>query len=90
MTILITRICSLIVCLAGLGLFEANVIQFGMDQLLEASSDQLGTFIHWYYWSLNLGRLMLYYILISLLVYFRECYYFDKETSNCKTFLSSL
>ena len=37
--------------LLSLGLFEANAIQFGMDQLLESSSDQLSSFIHWYYWS---------------------------------------
>ena len=35
----------------SLGLFEANAIQLGMDQLLESSSDQLSSFIHWYYWS---------------------------------------
>ena len=64
---------ALILCRAGLGLFEANAIQFGMDQLLEASSDQLGTFIHWYYWSLSLGRLATYLILGSVLIYYSEC-----------------
>ena len=39
-----------------LGLFKANVIQLGMDQLLEASSDQLSSFIHWYYWSSSLKQ----------------------------------
>ena len=28
-------------------LFKANAIQFGMDQLVVASSDQLSSFIHW-------------------------------------------
>ena len=63
----------IMVCLAGQGLFEANAIQFGMEQLLEASSDQLGTFIHWYYWSLNLGRLILYYVFVGISMYYREC-----------------
>ena len=27
--------------MAATGMFEANAIQFGMDQMLEASSDQL-------------------------------------------------
>ena len=31
-----------------------------MDQLLENSSDQLSSFIHWYYWSNNLGRFILF------------------------------
>ena len=64
---------SIIVRLAGLGLFEANAIQFGMDQILEANSDQLGTFIHWYYWSLNLGRLIVYYMSVSMATYYSEC-----------------
>ena len=29
-------------------MFESNAIQFGMDQMLEASSEQLSSFIHWY------------------------------------------
>ena len=32
----------------GGGMFEANAVQFGIDQLVEASSDQLSAFIHWY------------------------------------------
>ena len=33
----------------GKGMFESTVIQFGTDQMIEASSTQLSTFIHWYY-----------------------------------------
>ena len=40
---------GVLLILISLGLFEANAIQFGMDQLLESSSDQLSSFIHWYY-----------------------------------------
>ena len=35
--------------IASVGLFEVNAIQFGMDQLLEASSCQLSESIHWYF-----------------------------------------
>ena len=45
--------------LLSLGMFEANAIQFGMDQLLESSSDQLSSFIHWYYWSSYAGQFLL-------------------------------
>ena len=44
----------LLLWVLSLGLFEANAIQLGMDQLLEASSDRLSSFIHWYYWSRSL------------------------------------
>ena len=44
-----------IATIASVGVFEANAIQFGMDQIVAASSNQLSTFVHWYYWSMNLG-----------------------------------
>ena len=43
----------------GLALFLANAIQFGLDQLLEAPTQKLIAFIHWYYWAQNVGRLVL-------------------------------
>ena len=89
---------ALAVCLVGLGLFEANVIQFGMDQLLEASSDQLGTFIHWYYWSLSLGKLVAYSLSVGVATYYSDCQimfntsdpqiFFDMY--NCKMYYTSI
>ena len=38
----------------GLAVFESNVIQFGTDQLLFASSDQLSNFVHWSFWCMYL------------------------------------
>ena len=64
---------SLTGSIAGMGMYEANAIQFGMDQMLEASSKELGSFIHWYYWSLNLGPLVIFYILSAVLIYIRDC-----------------
>ena len=37
----------------GLGLFEANAIQFGVDQLLFASNDNVSKFVNWYYWAIT-------------------------------------
>ena len=59
----------LIVGIIGFGMYESNAIQFGMDQMLEASSEQLSSFIHWYYWSLHVGPLTIFYILLALLYY---------------------
>ena len=53
--------------IVGIGFFEANAIQFGLDQLLEATTQQLKGFIHWYYWSQNVGHLMTFY---TVLVWF--------------------
>ena len=63
----------ILVCgISGFGMYEANAIQFGMDQMLEASSRKLSSFIHWYYWSLHLGPLMIFYILLALLIYMQQ------------------
>ena len=51
---------------ASVGLFEANAIQFGMDQLLEASSRQLSKFIHWYFWSMLLGQEVVFCIVLGI------------------------
>ena len=64
---------SFLVGLLGMGLFESTAIQFGMDQMLEASSDQLSTFIHWYYWSQNLGQLVSLCFITAVLTYFSQC-----------------
>ena len=59
-------VCAFIVGVLGVGLFEANAIQFGLDQLLEAPTTKLITFIHWYYWSQNVGGLIFFtYVLPS-------------------------
>ena len=61
------------ISLVSMGLFESTAAQFGMDQMPEASSDQLSIFIHWYYWSCNMGRLIILCIMFSILVFFRNC-----------------
>ena len=35
----------------GYGMFQANIIQFGIDQLTDASTDEIVSFINWYAWS---------------------------------------
>ena len=54
----------------GLGMYEANAIQFGMDQMMEASSEQLSSFIHWYFWCAHVGPLLISSINICVYWYF--------------------
>ena len=54
-----------IVYIVGLAFFQANAIQFGLDQLLEAPTPKLIAFIHWYYWAQNVGSLVLFYAVCS-------------------------
>ena len=49
--------------IVGMGLFEANAIQFGLDQLLEAPTHK---HIHWYYWSKNVADLVFFYLVLGI------------------------
>ena len=64
---------SLVACLFALGMFEATAVQFGMDQMLEDSSDKLSRFIQWYYWGSKLGRLLLCFLVTGLFYYYSNC-----------------
>ena len=64
---------GLLLFLLSLGLFEANGIQFGMDQLLESSSDRLSSFIHWYYWSSYEGHFILFLLTAGMVVIHSNC-----------------
>ena len=52
----------IVALILGAGLFQATAIQFGLDQLPEASTPKLIAFIHWYYWAHNVGRLIIFYL----------------------------
>ena len=62
-----------VLMIVGKGMFESTVIQFGTDQMIEASSTQLSTFIHWYYWSLYIGSVCINVIFIGMAQYFSQC-----------------
>ena len=61
-----------IVFVIGLALFQANAIQFGLDQLLEAPTPKLIAFIHWYYWAQNVGSLIMFYATSSGFILIEE------------------
>ena len=65
--------------LLGLGMYEANAIQSGMDQMLEASSDQLSSFIHWYFWCSHIGSAIFFYGLIACESLVSNCYIVNSE-----------
>jgi peptide/histidine transporter 3/4 len=52
-----------IIAMCGKGMFESTALQFGFDQMIEASSSQLSSFIHWYYWGLHLGSIVIHVIM---------------------------
>ena len=50
----------------GWGGFQANIIQFGIDQLIDASTKELKSFIAWYSWTIIASQLVIYYILTCI------------------------
>ena len=55
--VLIISILGKSISLAGI---RVNLIPFGVDQMGAASSDQLSSYFHWYYWSRNAGLFIAY------------------------------
>eukprot|EP00731_Ephydatia_muelleri_P029967 Em0021g490a len=45
--------------LIGAGIFQANALQFGIDQLQDTSSEQLSSFVYWYIWSQEIASELL-------------------------------
>ena len=58
----------------GKGMFESTAIQFGTDQMIEASSAQLSTFIYWYCWSFYVGNVCVDVISAVIISMFSQCY----------------
>ena len=65
----------------GLGLYEANAIQFALNQMVEASSEQLSSFIYWYIWCANVAPLFMYYFSLGI-VYSLNCVIEVKEIDH--------
>ena len=86
-TLIAGVILILALAIVGKGMFESTAIQFGTDQMIEASSNQLSTFIHWYYWSLYIGNVCIDIIAAGIMVYLSYCHisitesdYLDRKT----------
>ena len=65
----IISICLIMVGLAG---YQANIIQFGLDQLFEAPNDSLGVFVHWLTWFEALGNTLVFSLFIFLPCYMKQ------------------
>ena len=50
----------------GYGVFQVNIIQFGIDQLIDASTTQFKSFVAWYSWTFIASGLVVYYLLTCI------------------------
>ena len=76
-----------IIFLIAIGLFESTAIQLGMDQMLEAASDKLSTFIHWYYWSSSFGSLIIIFVSDGALIYYHQSTIDTKQVNDTAQFV---
>ena len=51
----IVHVIAFILITAGSGAFESSIIPFGVDQLEGASSEEISSYFHYYYFARNLG-----------------------------------
>ena len=58
----------------GLGAYQANILQFGLDQLYDASTNEIISFISWYFCSLVLGYLTSNYVYNIACLYLEHHY----------------
>lgn len=49
---------ALLAYVIGFSGFQSNIVQFGLDQLLDASSEELSLFLHWLVWTEYVGGLI--------------------------------
>ena len=62
-----------VLAIVGKGMFGSTAIQFGTDQMIEASSNELSAFIHWYYWSAYIGKFCVTITGVGIAQYFSHC-----------------
>ena len=80
-SLIVIILTTMLFVIIGKGMFESTLIQFGTDQMIEASSAQLSTFIHWYYWSLYVGDFCINITSAALSGLLSHCY-FPLQTLN--------
>ena len=68
--LLVPACVGLVIYQFGLGLFEANAIQFGTDQLQFASNAKLSVFVNWYFWSFYSTNIILPFISFGIYAFY--------------------
>ena len=71
--VIVIEVPFIMIGILSVGMFEANAIQFGMDQMFEASSKQLSSFIRWYFWCAHIGATLMIYLVIGVCLYGFNC-----------------
>ena len=63
--IISTGVMAILAFVVGFSGFQANIVQFGLDQLLDASSENLSLFLHWFVWTNYIGKLLMWSLITA-------------------------
>ena len=74
----------------GTAFFHANLVPFGLDQMEDCSSDEMSSYIHWYYLVRNVNFGVLLDQVLSCLPYHCNDGIYDTWISLVQTFLLTL
>ncbi len=58
---------ALIIFVIGFSGFRSNSVQFSLDQLMDASSEEMSSFLHWFVWAEHVGGMTVRLMVISAL-----------------------
>ena len=78
---------SIVALLSMIGFtgFQSNAVQFGLDQLLHASSQELSLFLHWFIWADYFGQLILRIVGVVCLCH--QVFIRAKIVQSCTVFI---
>ncbi len=65
---IVLHILSAPIFIIGFSIFNSNIIQFGLDQLIHKPSESLGEFTHWLVWAVKVGT-----VLMQVIYVIRDC-----------------
>ncbi len=63
----------------GTACFHVNIIPFGIDQMEDGSSEQISSFLYWYYWTRNMNFGIIVQFAISSTPYYCNASYHGKD-----------
>ncbi len=76
----VLNICSSLIFVVGVSILNSNIIQFGLDQLIDKPSESLGIFVHWLVWAVKMGE-----VLTKVIYVVDTC--IDEEVTNTFKFV---
>ena len=63
--LIVAGVMAMLSFVVGFSGFQANIVQFSLDQLLDDSSEDLSLFLHWLVWTNYIGKLLMWLLVTA-------------------------